>query len=140
MPKTIRQKIVFKNTTAKDLYDLYMNSKKHAIATGAPANISAKEGGKFSAHDGWITGENLKLVKDKLIMQSWKADDWSAKDGNSTFLIFLEPKSKDVVLHVIHANVPDKDYESISKGWYEYYWEPWKKYLAGKPIKESIKM
>ncbi len=40
MPKTIIQKIVFRNTTAKDLYDLYMNSKKHSISTGARATIS----------------------------------------------------------------------------------------------------
>ena len=28
MAKTIVQKVVFKNTTSKDLYDLYMNAKK----------------------------------------------------------------------------------------------------------------
>ncbi len=31
MPKTIKQKIVFKNTKPKDLYDLYMDSKKHSM-------------------------------------------------------------------------------------------------------------
>ncbi len=140
MAKTIIQKIVFKNTTTKDLYDLYMNSKKHSIATGAPATISAKEGGKYSAHNGWITGENLKLVKDQLIIQTWRAQGWSNKDVDSTFIIFLEPKGKDVVLHAIHANVPDKDYEGVNKGWHQHYWEPWKKYLSGRPVKESIKM
>lgn len=50
MPKNIVQKVVFKNTTPKALYELYMDSKKHSVATGAPAKISAKEGGKFSAH------------------------------------------------------------------------------------------
>ena len=65
MPRTIIHDIVFKNTTPKDLYDLYMNSKKHTIATGAPATISTREGEKFSAHDAWITGENIKLVKNQ---------------------------------------------------------------------------
>ncbi len=140
MPKTITQKIVFRNTTAKDLYDLYMNSKKHSISTGAPATISTKEAGKYSAHNGWITGENLKLIKNQLIVQTWRAQGWSDKDADSTFIIFLEPKGKDVALHAIHTNVPDKDYEGINKGWHQHYWEPWKKYLAGKLVKESIKM
>jgi len=140
MPKTIVHTVVFKNTTAKDLYDLYMNSKKHSVATGAPATISSKEGGKYSAHNGWITGENIKLVKNQLIVQTWRAQGWSAKDIDSTFIIFLEPKGNNVVLHAIHANVPDKEYDSVNKGWYQHYWDPWKTYLAGKPIKESVKM
>ena len=140
MSKTISQKILFKNTTPKVLYDLYMNSKKHAISTGSPATISTKERGAFSAHKGWITGENIKLIKDQLIVQSWRAQGWKAKDVDSTFMIFLEPKGKNVLLHAAHTNVPDKDYEGISNGWNQHYWEPWKKYLAGNPIKKSIVM
>jgi activator of HSP90 ATPase len=140
MPKTIVHDIVFRNTTPKDLYELYMNSKKHSIATGAPATISAKEGEKFSAHDGWITGENLKLIKNQLIVQTWRSKNWNPEDKDSIFTVYFEPKGNNVVVHAIHANVPDKDYEGVNKGWHQHYWEPWKKYLAGKPIKESIKM
>jgi activator of HSP90 ATPase len=140
MAKTINQKILFKNAKAKDLYDLYMNSKKHSKATGAPAVISSKEGGSYSAHNGWITGENLKLVKDQLILQTWRGKSWSEKTPDSIFMIFLEPKGKNVVLHAVHSNIPDKEYEGINKGWHQHYWEPWKKYLSGKAITESIKM
>ncbi|MBK5285208.1 MAG: hypothetical protein JJE25_07370, partial [Bacteroidia bacterium] len=59
MAKTIVQKVVFKNTTPKILYDLYMDSKKHSLVTGGPAVISAKEGTKYSAHGGYIKGKNL---------------------------------------------------------------------------------
>lgn len=140
MPKTIVQKVVFKNTTPKDLYDLYMNAKKHSAATGAPAKISAKEGGTYSAHNGYITGKNLHLVKDRLIVQTWRAQGWNTDDIDSIFIISLEPKGKNVVLHAIHANLPDKHAESINKGWHNHYWEPWKKYLAGKPIAKSPEM
>lgn len=140
MSKTIVQKVVFKNTTAKDLYDLYMNAKKHSTATGAPAKISSKEGGNYSAHDNYITGKNLKLVKDKLIVQTWRAQGWDKEDTDSIFIIRLEPNGNDVVLHAIHANIPDKHVESIDKGWHAHYWEPWKKYLAGKPIAKSPEM
>jgi activator of HSP90 ATPase len=134
MPKTIVQKVVFKNTSPKTLYNLYMDAKKHAAATGAPAKITAKAGAKYAVSDGYITGRNLQLVKDKLIVQSWRAADWDKTDGDSTFIIHIEPKGKDSVLNVTHANVPDKHAKSIAGGWHTYYWKPWKQYLAGKAI------
>ncbi|MBA2250404.1 MAG: SRPBCC domain-containing protein [Chitinophagaceae bacterium] len=140
MSKTIVQKIVFKNTSTKDLYSLYMNSKKHSIATGAPAKISPNEGGNYYAHDGYITGKNLQLLKDKLIVQSWRASEWKENDVDSTLIIHLETKGNDVILHAIHANLPDKSAAGIDKGWHDHYWEPWKKYLAGKPIAKSKEM
>ena len=140
MSKTIVQKVVFKNTTPNALYELYMNAKKHTVATGAPAKITAKEGSKYSAHGGYITGKNLQLVKDKLIVQSWRTLEWDKKDVDSTFIINLESKGKDVVLHAIHANVPNAHADSINDGWHKHYWEPWKQYLAGKPIEKYPEM
>ena len=140
MAKTIIHEIVFKNAAPKDLYDLYMNAKKHSIATGAPAKITAKEGAAFSTHNGYISGKNLRLVKNKLIVQTWRAMSWDKTDADSVFSIFLEPKGKNVVLYAIHANIPDKHEAGVDKGWYQHYWEPWKKYLAGKPIARSIVM
>ncbi len=134
MSKTITQKILFKNTEPQHLYDLYMNAKRHTVATGATAKISTKEGGKYSAHDGYITGKNLQLIKNKLIVQTWRAQSWENTDVDSTFIIYLEPKNNDTVLYATHANIPDKHAESIEKGWHDHYWKPWKKYLAGKPI------
>ncbi len=132
MPKTIVQKVVFKNTTPKAIYDLYMDAKKHSLSTGVPAKITAKEGSKFSAQGGYISGKNLQLVKDKLIVQTWRAEDWDKSDIDSTFIINLEPKGKDVVLTAIHANVPDNQSDGLKSGWNDYYWKPWKKYLSGK--------
>lgn len=135
MPKTIVQKVVFRNTTPSALYDLYMNAKKHAMVTGAPVKISAKEGTKYSAHGGYISGKNLQLVKDKLIVQTWRATGWDDSDTDSIFIINLEQKGKNVILHAVHANLPDKHAASINKGWHDYYWGPWKNHLAGNPIK-----
>ena len=140
MSKNIIQKVIFRGTTPKVLYDLYMNAKKHTAATGALAKINNKPGSKYSAHGGYITGKNLQLVKDKLIVQSWRAQGWDKEDIDSIFIIRLEQKGKDVVLHAIHANVPDKHAAGIDKGWFLHYWEPWKKFLAGKPIAKSPAM
>jgi len=73
MPSTICQKIVFRSTKTKDLYDLDLDSKKHSIATGASASISPKEGGRYSAHDDYIKGKNLQLVKNNMqLMQMFR--------------------------------------------------------------------
>jgi activator of HSP90 ATPase len=137
MATTITQKIVFKNTTAKVLYDLYMNTKKHALVTGSPATISTKVGGKYTAHGGYINGENLQLVKDKIIVQTWRAQGWDEKDSDSIFMLNFEQKGKDVVAHVVHTNLPDKHSTHIDKGWHDHYWNPWKASISAKPVKKG---
>jgi activator of HSP90 ATPase len=85
------------------------------MATAAPARMSRKVGGKYSVYNGYITGKNLHLVKDKLIVQTWRGQDWEESDLDSTFILSIEQKGKDVVLQVVHANVPDKQVKSIDK-------------------------
>ena len=134
MAKSIVQKILFKNTTPKVLYDLYMDAKQHSQIAGAPVKITEVEGAKFSAHGEYIKGKNLQLIKNKLIVQSWRGHDWDKSDIDSTFIINLEAKGKDVVLLATHANVPDRHVEHLAKGWQDFYWKPWKQHLAGKTI------
>ena len=105
-------------------------------AKPSAAKINAKEGAPFTAAGGYITGQNLKMVKDSMIVQSWRGADWNKKDPDSTFMLHLEPKGKNVVLHVVHSNIPDKQADGIDKGWYTFYWDQWKRYLAGKPLQK----
>ena len=140
MPKTIVQKVVFKNTTPAALYEMYVNPEKHAALTGGKAKISAKEGERYSVYNGFITGKNLRMVKNKLIVQSWRGSDWKKADLDSTFIIALNQKGRDVELEATHANIPDDQVKGIEKGWYDFYWNPWKKFLAGKPVKKLSSM
>ena len=135
MAKQIAQKMTFKKTKPKTLYNLYMNAKQHAHIAGSPVKISAKAGAPFSAHGGYITGSSVYNVKDSIIVQTWRSSDWDPAEPDSVFTIVLEPKGKGTILHAIHSNVPDKHAEGIRKGWDDHYWKPWKQYLAGKKIK-----
>ena len=131
MAKTIIQKIVFKNIPIATLYNTYMNAKEHSASVGVIAKIQNKEGAKFSAHDSYVvTGKNLQLIKDKLIVQSWRASDWTKSDVDSTFILLFEQMGNDSIINMIHANVPDKLLAGIKKGWDDYYWKHWKKYFA----------
>ena len=53
MSKTITQPVTFKGASAKDVYAIYMNAKKHAEATGSPA---AEQGlrGATDGRDAWV--------------------------------------------------------------------------------------
>jgi activator of HSP90 ATPase len=137
MTKTIVQYVLFENCKAETLYQIYTDSKKHSIATGAPAELSTKEGGNYSAHNGFITGKNLQLIENRLIVQSWRAQSWKPTDIDSTFIIHLEQEGDDVLLHAVHANVPENAFEALDAGWHKMYWQPWKLYLAGTPIKRA---
>lgn len=130
MSKTIIQQVVFKNTTAKELYSIYMDAKKHTAAIGATVTIQDKEGAKYTAHGGYITGKNLQLVKDKMIVQSWHSSDFKKGELDSTFILQFEQKGKDALLSMVHANLPDHQYQTVKDGWNEFYWKPWKKYLS----------
>lgn len=131
MPETISQKIVFKNAKVSELYNMFLDSRHHTKLTGNnPAKISAKEGAKFSAHGGYCFGKNLELVKDKLIVQSWRESDWKKSDIDSTFILSFKQDKNDVILNMIHANIPDGDSKRLKDGWTDYYWTPWKKYLS----------
>ena len=131
MPKTLTQKVVFRNTNATTLYSMYLDSKHHSgITNGKPAKIAPKEGASYSANGGGHSGRILQLVPDRLIVQSFVATDWTKKDIDSTLTLLFEQKGKDAVLHMTHANVPDKRTKEITKGWKDFYWTPWKKYLA----------
>ena len=130
MAKTILQSVLFKNTTPETLYGIYMDSGKHSKATGGAAKISSKIGSAYSAWDGYISGKTLQLTKGKLIVQSWRNPDFKSGDIDSTLILQFEKKGNDALVHMVHANVPDSEYAGLKKGWDDFYWKPWKKYLG----------
>ena len=137
MAKTIVQQVVFKNTPVATLYNTYMDAREHSVSVGVSAKIQNKEGVRFSAYDNYVTGKNLQLIPNRLIVQSWRAQSWSADDVDSTFIIYLESQGADTLLHAIHANLPDNAADSIDSGWHKMYWEPIRLYLAGTPIAKA---
>jgi activator of HSP90 ATPase len=129
--KTIRQQVKFRGATPHDLYEWLMDSKKHSRFTGTKSVISRKVGGRFTAGDGWIEGMNLKLVKDRLIVQGWRGNDDDWPKGYYSTVRFTFTKTKGGTrLDFLHSGVPATAYEGIRDGWREYYWEPLKLALA----------
>lgn len=127
--KDLNYSVSFK-ATPDEVYSALMDSKKHSEFTEAPAEIDTSVGGKFSLHGGYIYGENLELVKDKKIVQSWRTQSWKPEDYYSTVTYSMEPEGEGTKLTFSHTGIPEINLESISDGWHSHYWEPMKKYFA----------
>jgi len=126
--KTIIQKIKFR-AAPKILYEMYMDSKKHSKLTGTKAVLSGKAGGPFSAHGGYCWGRNLMLVPNKMIVQTWRAADWTKKDPDSIFILTFDPSKGGAEVTMVHANVPDRHAAHLNQGWKDHYWKHWRSYI-----------
>ena len=126
--KTIIQKIKFK-AAPNVLFELYMDTKKHSLLTGAKAVISRKAGGEFSAHGGYCWGKNLAVVPNNMIVQTWRAADWLKKDMDSIFILTFEPVKGGALVTMVHADVPDQHAKHLNQGWKDHYWKHWQSYL-----------
>ena len=86
--KDLKQTVNFK-ASCHDVYEALMDSEKHAKFTGAKAEISREVGGKWTAYDGHLDGENLELVPDEKIVQIWRGSSWALGLGLVSFLAIL---------------------------------------------------
>lgn len=121
---------VYKNVKPAELYKLFMNSASHTAATGSPAKISRKVGGKWSAFEGMIFGKNLALVPNRMIVQSWRSSAWKAEYPDSILVVqFKKSASGGAAVELAHVGVPKYDHRGVTQGWVEYYWKPWKEYI-----------
>jgi activator of HSP90 ATPase len=116
----------------KAVYDAWLSSKSHAAMTGSAAKVTAREGGRFTAWDGYITGRNLKLVPERRIVQAWRTTEFASGDEDSQIDVLLEKAPGGTKLTLRHINIPkgQSDYKS---GWKECYFEPMKAYFAKRP-------
>jgi activator of HSP90 ATPase len=132
MTPVIEQSASFPRVTPADLYALFMDSARHSAATGAPAKISRKIGGKWSAFGGRILGKNLALVPNRMIVQSWRSSAWKKADPDSILIVRFEKSPGGATAFLAHVGVPQHDHKGVTQGWRKYYWEQWKVYLAAR--------
>jgi activator of HSP90 ATPase len=114
----------------RDIYNAWLDSRRHAAMTGGKAKMSKTVGAKVSAWDGYILGENLELVPGKRIVQSWRTTKFTRKDGDSTITVTLKPAKGGTRLTLAHSNVPDLHTSYQDGGWQTHYFEPMKKYFG----------
>jgi activator of HSP90 ATPase len=118
--------------TGKQIYDTWLNAKKHSEFTGAKASINKKTGGKFTAWDNYIEGTNKQLIDGKLIVQSWRTTEFPENSEDSLLEIKLDDTSSGCRLTLTHSNIPEGQSESYKQGWVDFYFKPLKEYFDKK--------
>jgi activator of HSP90 ATPase len=129
MPRTIVQRARLA-ARPDEIYDMYLDSRAHAAITGAPARVTPRAGTAFRAFGGELRGRILQLVPKRVIVQSWRASNWRARDLDSTLVLSLRPDGRrGTIVDLVQVNVADHDAAGVRKGWEEFYWAPWRAYL-----------
>jgi uncharacterized protein YndB with AHSA1/START domain len=128
MARTIEQVVTFKAPPAR-VYQTYLNAREHGAACGwGRVKMTPKVGGRMQVAP-HISGTFLWLVPGRVIAQTWRGADWKASETDSLLLLTLERTRGGCRMKMVHANVPDAHARSITAGWRQYYWKPWKAHL-----------
>ncbi|MBK9981803.1 MAG: SRPBCC domain-containing protein [Saprospiraceae bacterium] len=122
--KTIKQTLNFSIPPEK-LYDMLMSSKTMSAIHGGKTTMNKRVNGKFTVFDGYCHGYNIELDPGKKIVQAWHFNEegWP-EDHFSKCTFLLQPFAKGTKLTFTQTDVPASTYDSLSKGWKDYYWEP----------------
>jgi activator of HSP90 ATPase len=134
MTKAIQQSVRFV-ATPEQLFEMYMDSNKHSESTGGKANLSRRVGGAFTAWNKMLRGRNLMIVPNKMIVQSWRSVNFKPGHADSVLILEFSKAPGGARVTLVHVNVPPEDHKGVRTGWPNYYWKPWKKYLAAKSKK-----
>ncbi len=126
---TITQKVIIP-ASPKEVYEAYVDLKKHSEFTGAKATGKPAVGGKFTAWDGYIFGKFLELEAGKRVVQEWTTTDWEEGYPASKLELTFNAVPEGTEICMLHSNVPKEQAEEIAEGWTEFYWNPLKEYFS----------
>jgi activator of HSP90 ATPase len=133
------QQTIFLNAKPEEVYTALLDAEKHSEFTGSPASTSARVGAEFQAWDGYISGKNLELVKNKKIVQEWETTEWPSGYPRSRLELILTAKKGGTELTMIHSRVPAGQTEKYESGWRSSYWQPLEEYFAQGPVGDNNK-
>jgi uncharacterized protein YndB with AHSA1/START domain len=101
----IRHNVLIPLSFPEAVYRALLSSKEHAQFTGSEAKCSAIVGGRFTAWEKYISGKNIKLVKDKMIVQEWKTSEWPEGYEPSILKISLKKEGEGTQVSMIQSRV-----------------------------------
>ena len=125
---SLHQEVTF-TVTPHRFYEVLLDSKQFATVTGLRAEIDPNAGGAFTTFGGLIVGRNVELIPGQRIVQAWRPTNWPS--GVYSIVKFeLKPQGPGVLVVLDHTGFPESDFDGLTSGWPERYWEPLKKYFA----------
>ena len=108
------------------IYKAWLSTSGHTGMTGSPAVVESKVKGKFTAWDGYISGEILELQPHRRIVQAWRTTEFPPASPDSRVEIILEPDPGGTKITITHSNIPEGQADDYKQGWHDFYFEPMK--------------
>jgi activator of HSP90 ATPase len=130
MTDSLHLETFFPSVSAQEVYEAWLDSRKHADFTGDQADIQPGVGGGFTIGGGYITGETLDLEPFTRIVQAWRTTEFPDIAPDSRLEVILENTTDGVKMTLNQTNLPEDQVESYLQGWQEYYIEPMKTYFT----------
>jgi uncharacterized protein YndB with AHSA1/START domain len=116
------------------VYAAWLDSEQHGSMTGGgPAEVDPVVGGRFSAWDGYISGQTLELEPPRRMLQAWRTTEFPDGSADSLLEVLIEPAPGGARLTLRHSKIPAGQSESYRKGWQDYYFKPMREYFGAKP-------
>ena len=110
----------------EEVFAALTNPFQIALWSGYPADMKAEKGYVFSLWEGDITGVNLEVVPNRLLVQEWF---FGEQEEQSVVRIALKKVKSGTRLSLRHTYIPDEVYEEITEGWKDYYLDSLKSML-----------
>ncbi len=123
--------------TPEQIFRAWLSTEGHAAMTGSPAKVEPRVGGTFSAWDGYISGQTLKLKPYTYILQSWRTTEFPEGSPDSQLEVSLEPAPGGTKITLVHKNIPKGQAKSYKQGWEDSYFKPMQEYFAASTAKRA---
>ena len=126
--------------TSQEVYNAFIDPKKHSEFTGSKATGKPNVGSTFSAWDGYITGKYVELEEGKKIIQNWITTDWPQDFPTSRLELTFKDLGNKTEIKMVHSDIPVNQEADLRQGWIDFYWKPLKDYFEKTKNRENLKM
>jgi len=114
----------------EQIYKAWLATDGHTKMTGSPAEVETGAKGKFTAWEGYISGETLELKPYTRIVQAWRTTDFPEGSSDSRVEILLEAVKNGTKITINHSNIPEGQADDYKQGWNDFYFKPMKDYFS----------
>ena len=130
MTREFKQRITLP-CSAKQAFEILLDSRKHTKITGSPAFLNKREGAKVSTFNGLFLGRNIEIALNKKIVQVWRSKKWAKGVYSVVSLTAIESSKNRCTLELTQVGIPTRSFTAVKDFWGEQ-WLQVKGYLAEK--------
>jgi predicted DNA-binding transcriptional regulator len=123
----------FDRGSPEELYNLYMNSEKHAAIFKQNIMIGTNVGDSVSlynatSYNSFIRGRNLSIIPNRIIIQSLRSETWNKNVNDAVVIIKFIKFKGGTRIRLVNANLPDNELQVVDRGMF---FDLWRIYIRG---------